>query len=95
VRKNRFRVQPTLAGLRSLCNRLAEMPEVGAVAGADVDDVAGVVGGTTTRAAIYRCPGARHAARLRGAITGKHKSDVIDDDVLARAGEVVILTGNQ
>ena len=32
--------------------------------------------------------GARHAARLRGAITGKHKSDVIDADVLARAGEV-------
>jgi Transposase IS116/IS110/IS902 family/Transposase len=32
--------------------------------------------------------GARHAARLRGAISGKHKSDVIDADVLARAGEV-------
>lgn len=27
--------------------------------------------------------GARHAARLRGAITGKDKSDVIDADVLA------------
>jgi hypothetical protein len=32
--------------------------------------------------------GSRHAARLRGAITGKNKSDVIDADVLARAGEV-------
>jgi hypothetical protein len=32
--------------------------------------------------------GARHTARLRGAISGKHKSDVIDADVLARAGEV-------
>ena len=32
--------------------------------------------------------GAGHAARLRGAITGKHKSDVIDADVLTRAGEV-------
>jgi hypothetical protein len=32
--------------------------------------------------------GARHAARLRGAISGKHKSDVIDAEVLARAGEV-------
>jgi hypothetical protein len=32
--------------------------------------------------------GSRHAARLRGAITGKNKSDVLDADVLARAGEV-------
>ena len=32
--------------------------------------------------------GARHSARLRGAISGKNKSDVIDADVLARAGEV-------
>jgi len=32
--------------------------------------------------------GARHAARLRGAIIGKDKSDVIDADVLATAGEV-------
>jgi transposase len=35
---------------------------------------------------------AQHAARLRGAITGKNKSDVIDTDVLARAGEVFTLT---
>jgi hypothetical protein len=32
VRTDRFRVQPTLAGLRSLSNRLAEMPGVVAVA---------------------------------------------------------------
>lgn len=32
--------------------------------------------------------GSRHAARLRGAISGKNKSDVIDADVLARAGDV-------
>jgi len=36
--------------------------------------------------------GARHAARLRGAIIGKDKSDVIDADVLATAGEVFTLT---
>lgn len=36
--------------------------------------------------------GARQAARLRGAISGKNKSDVIDADVLARAGEVFELT---
>jgi hypothetical protein len=28
---------------------------------------------------------------MRGAITGKNKSDVIDADVLARAGEVFAL----
>lgn len=32
--------------------------------------------------------GTRHAARLRGAISGKNKSDVIDADVLAMAGDV-------
>ena len=32
--------------------------------------------------------GTRHSARLRGAISGKNKSDVIDADVLARADEV-------
>ena len=32
--------------------------------------------------------GARHSARLRGAIIGKSKSDVIDADVLTRAGQV-------
>lgn len=32
--------------------------------------------------------GSPHAARLRGAITGKNKSDVIRTDVLARARDV-------
>src|SRR5262245_31957511 len=36
--------------------------------------------------------GSRHAARLRGAISGKNKTDVIDADVLARAGDVFELT---
>lgn len=35
--------------------------------------------------------GSRHSARLRGAIVGKNKSDVIDADVLARAGDVFAL----
>ena len=37
--------------------------------------------------------GARHAARLRGAISGKRKSDVIDADVLARPGRCSTFTG--
>lgn len=32
--------------------------------------------------------GARHSARLRGAIMGKNKSDVIDSEVLTHAGEI-------
>jgi hypothetical protein len=32
--------------------------------------------------------GSRHAARLRGAISGKNRSDVSDADVLARAGDL-------
>ena len=35
--------------------------------------------------------GSRHSARLRGAIVGKNKSDVIDADVLSRAGDVFTL----
>ena len=35
--------------------------------------------------------GSRDAARLRGAISGKNRSDVIDADVLARAGDVLEL----
>ena len=54
--------------------------------------MAGVVGGAARRGLLDSCDlsllGARHAARLRGAISGRHKSDVIDADVLARAGEV-------
>jgi transposase len=88
VRTDRFRVQPTLAGLRSLRNRLAEMP--GVVAVAEPTSMTWLALSVALRDAgcDLSLLGARHAARLRGAITGKHKSDVIDADVLARAGEV-------
>jgi len=36
--------------------------------------------------------GTRHAARLRGTISGKHKSDVIDADVLWQASDVFELS---
>ena len=54
--------------------------------GAD-DDVAGVVGGAA-RGWLRSVAAGGPACPLRGAISGKHKSDVIDADVLARAGEV-------
>jgi hypothetical protein len=85
VRTDRFRVQPTLAGLRSLTGRRAEMPGGGGGGRADVDDWLAL---SVALADDLSLLGARHAARLPGAITGKHKSDVIDADVLARAGEV-------
>jgi hypothetical protein len=88
VRTDRFRVQPTLAGLRSLSNRLAEMP--GVVAVAEPTSMTWLALSVALRDAgcDLSLLGARHAARLRGAISGKHKSDVIDAEVLARAGEV-------
>ena len=50
--------------------------------------MARLVGGVTDAGCDLSLLGARHAARLRGANSGKSKSDVIDADVLARAGEV-------
>jgi hypothetical protein len=88
VRTDRFRVQPTLAGLRSLSNRLAEMPGVVAVAEPTSMTWLGLSVALRDAGCDLSLLGARHAARLRGAITGKHKSDVIDADMLARAGEV-------
>ena len=88
VRTDRFRVQPTLAGLRSLSNRLAEMPGVVAVAEPTSMTWLALSVALADAGCGLSLLGARHAARLRGAITGKHKSDVIDADVLARAGEV-------
>jgi transposase len=88
VRTERFRVQPTLAGLRSLSNRLAEMPGVVAVAEPTSMTWLGLSVALAEAGCDLSLLGARHAARLRGAISGKHKSDVIDADVLARAGEV-------
>lgn len=88
VRTDRFKVQPTLAGLRSLTGRLAEMPGVVAVAEPTSMTWLGLSVALRDAGCDLSLLGARHAARLRGAISGKSKSDVVDADVLARAGEV-------
>lgn len=88
VRVDRFHVQPTLAGLRSLTCRLAETPGVVAVAEPTSMTWLGLSVALRDAGCDLSLLGARHAARLRGAISGKSKSDVIDADVLARAGEV-------
>ena len=88
IRVDRFHVPPTLAGLRSLTGRLSATPGVMAVAEPTSMTWLGLSVALRDAGCDLPLLGARHAARLRGAISGKSKSDVIDADVLARAGEV-------
>jgi hypothetical protein len=91
VRVDRFHVQPTLAGLRSLTDRLAGMPGVMAVVEPTSMTWLGLSVALGEPAATCRCSGRGTPPICGGAISGKHKSDVIDPDVLARAGEVLDL----
>ncbi len=88
VTTRRFTVPPTLAGLAGLSTRLAEYPQVQAVVEPTSMTWLPLAIALDRSGGRLCLLGARHAARLRGAITGKNKSDVIDADVLARAGEV-------
>lgn len=92
VRVQRFRLPPTLAGLDRLTERLSAYPE--AVVTAEPTSMTWLPLALAVDAAggRFSLVGSRHAARLRGAIQGKNKSDVIDADVLARADEVFGLT---
>jgi Transposase and inactivated derivatives len=92
VSTHRFRVQPTLAGLTSLGKQLSAYPGVVAVAEPTSMTWLGLSIAVTEAGGQFALLGSRHAARLRGAISGKNKTDVIDADVLARAGEVFELT---
>jgi hypothetical protein len=71
VRTERFHVQPTLAGLRSLTGRLAQMPGVIAVAEPTSMTWLGLSVALRDAGCDLSLLGARHAARLRGAISGK------------------------
>lgn len=92
VRLTRFMTSPTLAGLGLLGDRLGAYPGVVAVAEPTSMTWLGLSIALRRAGADLSLLGARHAARLRGAIIGKDKSDVIDADVLATAGEVFTLT---
>ncbi|BCO37714.1 IS110 family transposase [Mycobacterium heckeshornense] len=87
-KSTRFGVEPTLAGLRTLSDKLSGYDEVHAtveptsMTWLPLTIVVEKAGGT------MHMVGARHSARLRGAIVGKSKSDVIDADVLTRASQV-------
>ena len=88
VSVSRFQVPPTLAGLRTLTKRLSPYPGVLAVAEPTSMTWLGLAVALQDAGADLALVGSRHSARLRGAISGKNKSDVIDADVLARAGDV-------
>jgi len=91
VNVSRFQVPPTLTGLATLTKRLSPYPDVLAVAEPTSMTWLGLAVALQDAGSDLALVGSRHAARLRGAISGKNRSDVIDADVLARAGDVLEL----
>jgi hypothetical protein len=89
VSTQRFALSPTLAGWSVLSTQLARYP--GAVAVVEPTSMTWLALSVSAAGGQLALIGAGHAARLRGAISGKNKSDVIDADVPARAGEVFAL----
>jgi transposase len=83
----RFKVPSTLVGLDRLTSRLSLFP--GSVVVCEPTSMTWLsIGVAVERAGCeMSLIGTRHSARLRGALVGKNKSDVIDADMLSRAGE--------
>lgn len=92
VQLSRFHVPPTIAGLTKLGQQLSAHPGVLAVAEPTSMTWLGLHVALRRAGCELSLVGTRHAARLRGAISGKHKSDVIDADMLAMAADVFTLT---
>jgi transposase len=87
-----FSVPPTLAGMTLLTERLAG--HAPALVVAEPTGMTWLAVGHAVAAAgcDLTLVGPRHSARLRGAISGKHKTDVIDADMLAGCVDVFGLT---
>ena len=87
-----FAVPPTLAGMAMLTARLAE--HAPALVVAEPTGMTWLAVGHAAQAAGCEVSlvQARHSARLRGAIAGKHKTDVADADMLAGCAGVFGLT---
>jgi len=83
-----FEAAPTLAGLDRISKRLSGYS--GAVAVAEPTSMTWLpLSAATARAGVpLMLVGNRHSARLRAAMSGKEKSDVIDAEVLSRAPEL-------
>ncbi|WP_186760256.1 IS110 family transposase [Arthrobacter alpinus] len=85
----RFTAAPTLAGLAALSRRLAAVPiPVHAVVEPTSMTWLALTLAVERAGGQMAMVGARHSARLRGAIMGKNKSDLIDSEVLTHAGEI-------
>ena len=92
VQLSRFHVPPTIAGLSRLGERLSVFPGVVAVAEPTSMTWLGLHVALQRAGCDLSLVGTRHSARLRGAISGKSKSDVIDADVLSLASDVFALS---
>jgi transposase len=86
-----FRASPTLAGMERLAKKVSAYP--GAVAVAEPTSMTWLPLALVLADAgcEFSLVGNRHAARLRGALAGKNKSDVIDAEMLSRADEFFAL----
>ncbi|GFG85592.1 IS110 family transposase [Mycolicibacter algericus] len=84
----RFKVEPTLAGLRTLTDKLSGYDDVHATVEPTSMTWLQLTIAVEKAGGTMHMVGARHSAPLRGAIVGKSKSDIIDADVLTRAGQV-------
>lgn len=90
-----FSVAPTLAGLERLTERLSEYP--GALAVAEPTGMSWLsLGHAVTAAGCgFALIETRHSSKLREAISGKNKTDVIDADLLASSGELFGLSASE
>lgn len=88
----RLSVEPTLTGLRTLTDTLTGYDDIEATVEPTSMTWLPLAVAVEAAGGTMHLVGARHCARLRGAIAGKNKSDVIDADVLTRAGQVFELT---
>ena len=86
-----FTVPPTLDGLARLSKRLADRDVCLAVAEPTSMTWLGLSIALDRAGIELALVGSRHVARLRGAVSGKNKSDVIDAQLLSRAGELFAL----
>jgi transposase len=84
---DRFKVGSTLVGLEALAERLGEYPGSVVVCEPTSMTWLGIAIAAERAGCVVSLVGTRHSARLRGALSGKQKSDVIDADMLSRAGE--------
>jgi transposase len=86
-----FTIPPTLDGLSRLTKRLAAQNVRIAAAEPTSMTWLGLTIALNAAGIDLALVGSRHVARLRGAVSGKNKSDVIDAQVLSRAGELFAL----